>query len=388
MHIGIVAPCSSGLLADLLPDAGGIDIGCGGYPIAALVRALVERGHRVSVVTLSPDISDSRILRGPKLTYYAHPMRSKRRMRDLYKVERQGLREGIALVKPDVLHAHWTYEFALASLEMGLPTVVTSHDNGLQVLRFHRDLYRLGRLCLQLRVIRSAPFLTAVSPYLAASLRWLAKAQRIEVIPNLVEECEKPEKWCSRVSGKIRIATVLNGWQNLKNPKIAIRAMNILSMKRPNIEMFMYGIDFQESGPAAKWATKKRLARNIHFRGPVSRRELLTELKKTSILLHPSLEESFGMVIVEAMGQGVPVVAGIKSGGVPWVLDEGRAGFLTDVSDANKVAEALLACIEKKEDREKRRWNAYERVRSLFSPVCVAAQYERVYEEALSSFKL
>src|SRR5690349_3892963 len=146
MHIGIVAACSSGLLSDLLPDSGGVDLGCGGYLVATLVRALVTRGHHVSVITLSPEIRSSRILRGPKLTYYVYPMRTRRRMRDVFKFEREGLKRGIRLAKPEILHAHWTYEWAMACLETGLPTLVTSHDNAFQVLRFTKDLYRLGRL--------------------------------------------------------------------------------------------------------------------------------------------------------------------------------------------------------------------------------------------------
>src|SRR5688500_14443990 len=140
MHIGIVGACSSGLLSDLLPDSGGVDLGCGGYLIATLVRALVDRGHRVSVITLSAELKDRKILHGPKLTYYVYPMRTRRQMRDLYKIERQGLRQGILLAKPEILHAHWTYEWAMACLETGLPTLVTSHDNALQVLRFTKDL--------------------------------------------------------------------------------------------------------------------------------------------------------------------------------------------------------------------------------------------------------
>src|SRR5215471_6071874 len=104
MHIGIVSPCSSGPLADLLPESGGIDLGCGVHFMTTLVRALIERGHRISIVTLSAELARPRILRGPKLTYYVYPMRTQRRMRDLFKLERQGLREGILLSKPDILH--------------------------------------------------------------------------------------------------------------------------------------------------------------------------------------------------------------------------------------------------------------------------------------------
>ena len=126
MHVGIVAPCSSGPLADLLPNSGGVDLGCGGYLIATLARALVERQHRVSVITLSPELEEPITLTGPRLHYYVYPMRTRKMMRDLYKLERKGLREGIALAKPDVLHAHWTYEFALACLESDLPMVITT----------------------------------------------------------------------------------------------------------------------------------------------------------------------------------------------------------------------------------------------------------------------
>jgi hypothetical protein len=85
MHIGIVSPCSSGPLADLLPHSGEVDLGCGVHFMATLVRALIDRGHRVSVITLSPKILEPRILRGIELTYYVYPMRTHRRMRDLYR---------------------------------------------------------------------------------------------------------------------------------------------------------------------------------------------------------------------------------------------------------------------------------------------------------------
>src|SRR5690242_9100978 len=135
-------------------------------------------------------------------------MRTKRRMRDLYKVERDGLRQGILLANPEILHAHWTYEWAMACLETGLPMLTTTHDNSFQQLRFQKDLYRLGRLFIQLQVIRKVRFLTAVSPYLADSLRWLARAE-IEVVPNPIEVSIDPENMNEKVSGPVRMATVL-----------------------------------------------------------------------------------------------------------------------------------------------------------------------------------
>lgn len=385
MHVGIVAPCSSGALTDLLPVSGEGALGYGGSLIATLVRALIGRGHCVSVVTLSAGLKVPKILKGPQLTYYAYPMRTQKRMRDLFKVERQGLREGIRLAQPDLLHAHWTYEFALACMETGIPTLVTSHDNAWQVLRFTRDLYRLGRLYLQIRVIRKARFLTAVSPYLADAHRWLAKTG-ITVIPNPIEVPREAANRGHRTSGPVRIATVLNGWQPLKNPRAAIQAFNLLRRQLPDAEMFMYGCDFEEGGPAAQWAASQGLGRNIHYCGFLSHQDLQRRLKDASILLHPSLEEACPMAVIEAMAAGLSVVGGLGSGGVPWVLDEGRAGFLTDVRHPRKISQTLLACLEQVEERERKQRHAYHRVLSLFSPNSVAEEYEKMYEKVLTSY--
>jgi glycosyltransferase involved in cell wall biosynthesis len=104
-----------------------------------------------------------------------------------------------------------------------------------------------------------------------------------------------------------------------------------------------------------------------------------------SMLLHPALEEACPMSILEAMALGLPVIGGIHSGGVPWVLDAGRSGFLTDVRKPSEIARTLLTCLEQPEDRHWRQRNAYHRVLSLFSPTCVAEQYEKIYERALST---
>ena len=92
------------------------------------------------------------------------------------------------------------------------------------------------------------------------------------------------------------------------------------------------------------------------------------------------------MTLLEAMALGLPIVAGNDAGGVPWVLDEGRAGFLTDVRDPSKIAQAMLTCVWKAEERKEKQRNAYIRIVSLFSPSSVAEQYERVYENVLALY--
>jgi L-malate glycosyltransferase len=383
MHIGVVSPCSSGPLADLFFEPNAPDLGWGGHFIATLVRALIGLGHKVSVITLSPAISEKRVLTGPALTYYVYPMRNARRMRDLYSVEREALKEGIGLANPDLLHAHWTYEFAFASLETGLPTLVTSHDNAVRVIRYTPDLYRLGRLFMQLYVLSRARFITAVSPYVAQAHK-LFTCANVKVIPNAVDLPKNVHAARKQESGPVKIATVLNGFVPLKNPKGAIAAFKLLRGSVPDAELHMFGSDFEPNGPAAGWAARNRLADGIRFRGAHLRTELHAELEQMTVLLHPSLEEACPLAVLEAMAVGVPVVAGRDSGGVPWVLDHGRAGFLTDIESPRTIAHTLLTCIRNVEERSEKQQLAYDRVVEYFSPQPVATQYEKEYKALLS----
>ena len=68
---------------------------------------------------------------------------------------------------------------------------------------------------------------------------------------------------------------------------------------------------------------------------------MLDSLDTTDILVHPSLEESFGMTIAEAQLAGVAVIGGAHSGAVPWTLDYDRAGRLVDVRSTSSLAEAM-----------------------------------------------
>jgi len=82
--------------------------------------------------------------------------------------------------------------------------------------------------------------------------------------------------------------------------------------------------------------------RNVHFRGRLPQSELHGELASSATLfLHPALEESHPMAVIEAMALGVPVIGGEQSGGIPFTLNQGRAGVLTDVTDPRRLAQAL-----------------------------------------------
>lgn len=87
------------------------------------------------------------------------------------------------------------------------------------------------------------------------------------------------------------------------------------------------------------------------------------------------------MTLLEAHGAGLPIVGGVNSGGVPYVLDDGRAGWLTDVSDPRALASTLSRLIVDGPPPPPDR--AVEYARKAFSPSAVAAAYMEWYVRAL-----
>jgi glycosyltransferase involved in cell wall biosynthesis len=98
----------------------------------------------------------------------------------------------------------------------------------------------------------------------------------------------------------------------------------------------------------------------------------------------PSLEEGFGMTVVEAMAAGTPVV-GTRVGGIPALVDDGETGELVPSGDAS----ALAAGIERLLDRldasgAEPMARAARRRADDYAWDRIGAQFESVYEEVVA----
>jgi glycosyltransferase involved in cell wall biosynthesis len=70
------------------------------------------------------------------------------------------------------------------------------------------------------------------------------------------------------------------------------------------------------------------------------REKILEEMRRHDVLVFPSLFEGFGLVVTEALSQGLPVITTSHTCG-PDVLTDGREGYLVPVRDPNAIADRL-----------------------------------------------
>jgi glycosyltransferase involved in cell wall biosynthesis len=100
------------------------------------------------------------------------------------------------------------------------------------------------------------------------------------------------------------------------------------------------------------------------------------------LFLLTSVNEGFGRVLLEAMAAGLPVVA-TSVGGIPSVLDGGRAGRLVSPRDPDALAGALASLLQDPEERARLARLGRERVRTNYSLEAGVWQHQQLYQRVL-----
>lgn len=346
MKIGIAGPVALPMLSSYVENGDQLPPGYSFPPIAVLAEEMMRRGHHVSVFALDPSTTEPRVFRGDRITIHVGAYRPTRRGRDLFAIERAHLLTAMQSDPCDIIHAHWTYEFALAALASGQPHLITAHDAPWQVLRHYFNRYRAVRLFMAYQVAQRARHMTAVSPYVMEHFqKKMFYRGNITVVPNAIPD------WLFRIGNReshslspvVTFATVLNGWGQLKNGRVALQAFQRIRSLLPGARLMMFGAGHSPDDEAAVWADAQGLTAGVEFVGPVKYTELLARLSgEVDVLVHPALEESFCMAIAEAMALGIPVIGGRNSGAVASTMADGEAGPLVDVRSVKEVADAML----------------------------------------------
>ncbi len=377
-----------------LRQLSGLPSGCpppghDGMLVWQLARDLAARGQDVVVVTLDREASGTTWLKGSDLSVAIGPYRPQHRMRDIMRVEREAVCHAVRSATPDLVHAHWCYEYALGALAANVPVLVTVHDWIPAVLR-HTSLryypYWLGRAAMYAAVLARARHFTAVSPYAAKRVRALTRSA-VEVVPNGVgdDHFRDPSRYLApgHLAASRYFLSANNGFSPRKNVKALLRAYAIFRERRTDCALVLAGEGYEASGPCAAWAQQRGLHVGVEFAGSLQRRELMARMRDALALVHPAREENMPMTIVEAMSQGLPVIGGRRAGGVPWVLANGAAGLLVNVRDPRDIAAAMQRLADDPSERQHFARAAYDRAWCHFRQSRVTDQYASAYRRVL-----
>ncbi|MGA2685093.1 MAG: glycosyltransferase family 4 protein [Verrucomicrobiota bacterium] len=375
MKIGVASPFMPHQVADHLDAASKARLtairGVPAPQVTALVRGWLRQGHQVSVFCLDPSVATIQELRGDQLSIHVLPKRRARHyLPDFYRTERRLIREAIRRERPDVISAQWTYEHALGALECGIPTAVTCQDTPLRYAWISKHWFTTYHLLVAWRVIRRANRLVCISPYTAEHIqKYFRPRCPVDVVPNgiMPEVFDRGGRRMQQAGarpGSFSLCSV-GGWGKIKNNATLLKAFSTVRRRHPSARLALFGREVGPDQAAERWARRRNLQHGVEFKGSVAYNQVLDFLEtEADLMVHPSLVETQGLVLVEAMACGVPVIGGLDSGAVAWTLEGGRSGYLCDVGDERALGQTIIEALEQPDrnrDLVKRAWDSAKR---------------------------
>jgi L-malate glycosyltransferase len=348
-----------------------------------LVEALYNKDKfKIIIISLDPHIKEPLIRKSEYCDLYSLPRRQNKLTRDLYKKEKAYIREAIEECNPDLIHVHWTYEYALAVRNVNIPKIMTVHDHTYDILKFSGWHY-FPSFILTLFLFQKFKYITTVSPYICNFINHVKLTKgKIWIIFNPIENSYDPTS--KKKKSSIHI-TCSSGWNNVKNPKLALRAFSLYLKSNTKAVLNLAGVGLGLNEDGKKWAEENNLSQNVNFLGSLNHEKYLELLSNTDIYLHTSKTEAMPLSILEAMLYEIPVIAGKKSGAIPWLLENGKLGFLVDIKDKNSIAQQLIYLTNNISLQCTKIAAAKNKALSLTNPEKVYAHYLEVYENVWSN---
>jgi N-acetyl-alpha-D-glucosaminyl L-malate synthase BshA len=287
----------------------------------------------------------------------------------------------------DVLHVHYAIPHSVsayltrAMLAGRLPFVTTLHGTDITLVGNDRSYLPITRFSIE-----ESDAVTAISEYLRrATLQEFGVKRPVEVIPNFVN-CDVFHP-AGDVSRREEFAAhgekVLVHLSNFRPVKRVTDVVEIFDLVRREIPAKLLMIGDGPERTAAEWAVRERgLTHDVIFLGKQNQVHEL--LNCADVLLLPSDLESFGLVALEAMACGVPVVCS-RVGGVPEVVEDGVHGFLAQPRDVKTMAARALDILGSPERRTQMGKAARKRAQDVYCATRIIPRYEQLYERVLSA---
>ena len=305
--------------------------------------------------------------------------------------EASKLAEVIEEVGIDLVHAHYAVPHATAAVlardmvRSKRPVVITTlHGTDVTLVGLDRAYLRTTQYSVE-----KSDLVTAVSDYLADyTVSEMGVRRKIEVIPNAVDlerfkPRQSPELRQRYAHPEEKLLLHVSNFRPVKRTQDVIRVFAKVS-EQLGSRLLMIG-DGPERHKAAELAAELGISGRVSFLGSFPRIEDLMAV--CDLFLLPSSQESFGLVALEAMASGVPVVAA-RTGGIPEVVQDGVSGYLCAVKGIDAMAKAAVRLLTDETLHSDFAKAARARAESAFSEAVILPQYERAYEKALQGTRV
>ena len=403
MKISMVSEHASPLAA-----LGGVDAGGQNVHVAALSAALARRGHHITVYTRrDADDLPRRVRIFPRVEVVhiqAGPARHvpKDDLLPFMEELAGGISRDWERRRPDLVHGHF-WMSGLAALDATrqgpagahIPVVQTFHALG-TVKRRHQgsaDTSPFERRWLEPAVGRNADRIIATCSEEVFELKAMGiPPGRISIAPCGVDLNLFPGSGPADRRDRTHRILSVGRLVTRKGVDVVIRALPLLRAAGfPDVELLVVGgggdaTETERDSEVRRLltiASELGVRQQVTFRGQVPREAMPGIFRSADAVVCTPWYEPFGIVPLEAMACGRPVIA-TRTGGIPEVVREGETGYLFEVGDYKGMAIAARALLEDRAHWEQISQAALMDVRARFSLPQHASHIVDVYNTVLN----
>lgn len=287
--------------------------------------------------------------------------------------------------KLDLLHVHYAIPHAsaalsakmiLASKGIDLPIITTLHGTDITLLGKDKSFKSVIEFA-----INNSDVVTAVSQSLRMdTLDSFNINKEIKVIPNFIDSSLYNFKKNNSLRSEFasmneKIVIHISNFRKVKRVQDVIKIFSKINKQIPS-KLLLIG-DGVERLKMEQLSRSLNLCNSVRFIGKLKAVEKI--LSVSDLFLLPSDTESFGLVALEAMASGVPVISS-NSGGLPEVNVDGSTGFLLNVGDIDSMADKAIKLLNDKDMLAKFKENSYSHAMKFDLPK-ILPLYENIYED-------
>jgi glycosyltransferase involved in cell wall biosynthesis len=281
---------------------------------------------------------------------------------------------------PDIIHAHAMFMGGIVGASLaqrgGVPLVISEHSTVYQRRPIPSFQIQEARTALAI-----AKALLVVSPQLGEEMERVlgSAAACAEWVPNMVDGAflSAPLKGASPAGRPFRFLNV--AFLHEKKAHADLLAAFAQSFAGDAGVQLRIGGDGPERDRLHALATSLGIADQVVWLGALSREAVLAEMSAADAFVLPSRIETFGVVIIEALAAGLPVVA-TRSGGPECIVEE-RDGLLVEPGDTAALGAAMVQLREHSADYDAANIRAHCEER--FSERALVAKLDAVYSRAV-----
>ncbi len=364
--------------------------GGSGVVATELGLELSKRGHEIHFITYSQPVRlellgsnlhfhEVHVPEYPLFQYQPYELALSSKLVDMVKLH-----------NIELLHVHYAIPHAYAAYMaqkmlkdegISVPIVTTLHGTDITLVGSH-PFYKPAVTFS----INKSDAVTSVSESLKNdTMRLFNIKKQIHVVPNFIdlEKHDHGFKDCQRdlmAKPDERIITHISNFRPVKQIPDIINIFYKVQQQLP-AKLMMVG-DGPEKETAERLVEKLGIQDRVVFFG--NSNEVDRILCFSDLFLLPSKTESFGLVALEAMASGVPVVS-TDTGGLPEVNSHGFSGYLSPVNAIDAMAENALKILTDVNTLNTFKANAKEQAKA-FDLLNIVPMYESIYKDTLQSF--